>query len=138
LARGAPRAPASRRTSACRIEKQKFESHALDRDKFNAMYMMDPTSDSFGIDPRRPSQLFLRRETIGACSNDHELQQLLFDECEQLQEDRDALREIFKFREPGDPEKESDPNAHVPVNINRLIWCVPRRAASLRRQPVLA
>ena len=102
------------------------------------MYMMDPTSDSFGIDPRRPSQLFLRRETIGACSNDHELQQLLFDECEQLQEDRDALREIFKFREPGDPEKESDPNAHVPVNINRLIWCVPRRAASLRRQPVLA
>ena len=102
------------------------------------MYMMDPTSDSFGIDPRRPSQLFLRRETIGACSNDHELQQLLFDECEQLQEDRDALREIFKFREPGDPEKESDPNAHVPDNINRLICCVPRRAASLRRQPVLA
>ena len=124
--------------SACRIEKQKFESLALDRDKFNAMFTMDPTSDSFGIDPRRPSQLFLRRETIAACSNDHELQQLLFDESEQLQEDRDALREIFKFREPGDPDKESDPNAHVPVNINRLIWCVLRRAAALPCKPVPA
>ena len=55
---------------------------------------------------------------------DPDLETLLEAELDRLKGDRDALRAIFACREP---DRDADPFAQLPVNLERLVWAAQKQ-----------
>ena len=63
-------------------------------------------------------------DVAAACRADPDLEDLLEAELARLKDDRDALRAIFACREP---DRDADPFAQLPVNLERLIWSAQKQ-----------
>ncbi|TMW63060.1 hypothetical protein Poli38472_005678 [Pythium oligandrum] len=100
------------------VEKQRFESHRLNKKDFEKKYVFDITSDLLGCVPNSPDQLYLEPDIIKDIRTSQHTQQVLREELDQLQKDRVNLRVILASRGQG---QESDDGAQVPVNIRRLV-----------------
>jgi DNA-directed RNA polymerase II subunit RPB1 len=114
---------------AQRIEKQFFDSHALNANAFKDAYYLDPSSDSFGqlkyiLSSTNEYASYLTKDVIEACRHDAELRILLDEEYDQLLVDRESLRIIMACRGSSSV---SDAFTYLPVNIDRLIWNVQRQ-----------
>ena len=63
-------------------------------------------------------------DVAAACRADPDLETLLEAELDRLKGDRDALRAIFACREP---DRDADPFAQLPVNLERLVWAAQKQ-----------
>ena len=93
------------------IEKQTFPSVKLNGPKFRKKYELKVT------DPLT----FLTDDVIAECRDD-DTQTRLDDELHRLMEDRKRASEVFISRAVD----QNNPEAYMPVNIDRLIWRVTR------------
>ncbi|GMF25445.1 unnamed protein product [Phytophthora lilii] len=100
------------------VEKQRFESHKLNKVQFEKKYVFDPSDEDLGCVPNCPDQLYLEPDIIKDIRTNQRTQQLLREELNQLQKDRVNLRVILASRGQG---QESDNAAQIPVNIRRLV-----------------
>lgn len=100
------------------VEKQRFESHKLNKVQFEKKYVFDPSDEDLGCVPNCPDQLYFEPDIIKDIRTNQRTQQILRDELAQLQKDRVNLRVILASRGQG---QESDNAAQIPVNIRRLV-----------------
>ena len=100
------------------VEKQKFDSHRLNRRDFAKMYVFDPTDEYLGCMPNCPDRLYLEPEVIRDIRTNPRTQELLREEIDALQQDRANLRLICASRGQG---QESENAVQIPINIKRLI-----------------
>ncbi|KAG0244439.1 DNA-directed RNA polymerase II subunit rpb1 [Actinomortierella wolfii] len=103
---------------ACFVEKQKLDSVQLSNAAFEKKYRVDLTDKSKGFKPGSLDYSVIKAIEEGdaeaAKRGEPDLQTLLEQEFQQLQEDRDLLRNyIFTEGEDGWP---------LPTNIKRYIW----------------
>ncbi|KAF9977602.1 DNA-directed RNA polymerase II subunit rpb1 [Actinomortierella ambigua] len=103
---------------ACHVEKQKLDSVKLSHAAFEKKYRVDLTDKSRGFKPGSLDYSVIKAIEEGdaeaAKRGEPDLQTLLEQEFQQLQEDRDLLRNyIFTEGEDGWP---------MPTNIKRYIW----------------
>ena len=113
-----------------RIERQVFDTYTLTYAKFREKYYIDLNSDQFGLLPYIANSTtneyaaYLDPEVIEQCRGDQELRDLLDEEFEQLERDREELRKIMACRGSN---TEADPATYLPVNIDRLIWIAQKK-----------
>ncbi|CAM9976478.1 unnamed protein product, partial [Choristocarpus tenellus] len=92
------------------VEKQRFDLLLMNRSKFRQAYILDVNSESFGMNPTIPGQMFLTREVVEESKTDEMLRIELQDESDQLLADQKALHTIFAAR---GPEEGATPMAQV-------------------------
>ncbi|KAG0260993.1 DNA-directed RNA polymerase II subunit rpb1 [Actinomortierella ambigua] len=103
---------------ACHVEKQKLDSVKLSHTAFEKKYRVDLTDKSRGFKPGSLDYSVIKAIEEGDAEaskrGEPDLQTLLEQEFQQLQDDRDLLRNyIFTEGEDGWP---------LPTNIKRYIW----------------
>jgi len=105
------------------VEKQKFPSLLLGDDQLRKAYSINLSE---GRDKQGPvtQGVALDVDVAAACRADPDLETLLEAELDRLKGDRDALRAIFACREP---DRDADPFAQLPVNLERLVWAAQKQ-----------
>jgi DNA-directed RNA polymerase II subunit RPB1 len=105
------------------VEKQKFPSLLLGDDALRKAYSINLAE---GRDKQGPvtQGVPLDVDVAAACRADPDLETLLEAELDRLKGDRDALRAIFACREP---DRDADPFAQLPVNLERLVWAAQKQ-----------
>ena len=105
------------------VEKQKFPSLLLGDDQLRKAYSINLAE---GRDKQGPvtQGVPLDVDVAAACRADPDLETLLEAELDRLKGDRDALRAIFACREP---DRDADPFAQLPVNLERLVWAAQKQ-----------